>query len=170
MRADRPQIIVETWKRLHLKHATRPPYALERMSSVLWQKKWGIKTDPHGKPNWRINRPLGLLLQPTTRLGTMVTSSFLRTALNCTIMEDPRLRARKVRKVEAVASCPCCTDQKRKSAEKAMTMTMTLKKVQHPSMNAWPYRPECRGHDPNKKESVALMKLALLARCAQTDC
>ena len=46
----------------------------------------------------------------------------------------------------------------------------TLREVRHPSMKAWPYRPECRGHDPAKKESVALMKLALLARCAQTHC
>ena len=40
----------------------------------------------------------------------------------------------------------------------------TLKEVQHLSMKAWPYRQECRGHDPAKKESVALMKLALLAK------
>ena len=46
----------------------------------------------------------------------------------------------------------------------------TLRKVQHPSMKAWPYKQECRGHDPAKTESVALMKLALLARCAQTHC
>ena len=32
-----------------------------------------------------------------------------------------------------------------------MTMTMTLKEVQHLSMEAWPYRRECRGHDPAKK-------------------
>ena len=32
-----------------------------------------------------------------------------------------------------------------------MTMTMTLREVQHPSMKAWPYRRECRGHDPAKK-------------------
>ena len=37
-------------------------------------------------------------------------------------------------------------------------------------MKAWPYRQECRGHDPAKKESVVLMKLTLLARCAQTHC
>ena len=37
-------------------------------------------------------------------------------------------------------------------------------------MKAWPYKQECRGHDPAKKESVALMKLALLARCAQNHC
>ena len=46
----------------------------------------------------------------------------------------------------------------------------TLRKVQHPSMKAWLYRQECRGHDPAKKESVARMKLALLARCAHTHC
>ena len=45
----------------------------------------------------------------------------------------------------------------------------TLREVQNPSMKAWPYRQECRGQNPAKKESVALMKLALLARCAQTD-
>ena len=54
--------------------------------------------------------------------------------------------------------------------EVTMTMTMTLREVQHPSMKAWPYRRECREHDPAKKESVALMRLALLARCAQTQC
>ena len=32
-----------------------------------------------------------------------------------------------------------------------MTMTMTLREVQHLSMEAWPYRQECRGHDPAKK-------------------
>ena len=32
-----------------------------------------------------------------------------------------------------------------------MTMTMTLREVQHLSMEAWPYRRECRGHDPAKK-------------------
>ena len=31
-----------------------------------------------------------------------------------------------------------------------MTMTMTLE-VQHLSMKAWPYKRECRGHDPAKK-------------------
>jgi len=31
-----------------------------------------------------------------------------------------------------------------------MTMTMTLREVQHLSMEAWPYRQECRGHDPAK--------------------
>ena len=51
-----------------------------------------------------------------------------------------------------------------------MTMTMTLKEVQHLSIKAWPYRRECRGHDPAKKESVALVRLALLARCALTHC
>ena len=29
-----------------------------------------------------------------------------------------------------------------------MTMTMTLRKVQHLLMETWPYRRECRGHDP----------------------
>ena len=38
------------------------------------------------------------------------------------------------------------------------------------AMKAWPYRRECRGHDPAKKESVALMRLALLANCALTHC
>ena len=53
------------------------------------------------------------------------------------------------------------------SSEKAtamtmtMTMTMTLsEKSQIRRMKAWPYRQECRGHDPTKKESVLLMKLA----------
>ena len=46
----------------------------------------------------------------------------------------------------------------------------TLRKVQHLSMKAWPYKQECTGHDPAKKESVALMKLPLLAKCAQTHC
>ena len=44
-----------------------------------------------------------------------------------------------------------------------MTMTLTLREVQHLSMEAWPYKRECRGHDSTKKESVALMRLALLA-------
>ena len=30
-------------------------------------------------------------------------------------------------------------------------MTMTLSEVQHLSMKAWPYRRECGGHDPAKK-------------------
>ena len=47
-----------------------------------------------------------------------------------------------------------------------MTMTMTHSEKSHINqMRAWPYRQECRGHDTAKKESVALMKLALLARC-----
>ena len=33
----------------------------------------------------------------------------------------------------------------------SMTMTMTLREVQHRSMKAWPYRRECRGHDTAKK-------------------
>ena len=33
-----------------------------------------------------------------------------------------------------------------------MTMTMTLREVQHLSMEAWPYRRQCRGHDPAKKK------------------
>ena len=37
-------------------------------------------------------------------------------------------------------------------------------------MKAWPYKQECRGHENAKKESVVLVKLALLARCAQTHC
>ena len=32
-----------------------------------------------------------------------------------------------------------------------MTMTMTLREIQHLSMEAWPYRRECRGHDPAKR-------------------
>ena len=32
-----------------------------------------------------------------------------------------------------------------------MTMTTTLRKVQHQSMEAWPYRRECRGHDPTNR-------------------
>ena len=32
-----------------------------------------------------------------------------------------------------------------------MTMTMTLREVQHLSMEAWPYSRDCRGHDPAKK-------------------
>ena len=32
-----------------------------------------------------------------------------------------------------------------------VTMTMTLREVQPPSMEAWPYKQECRGHDPTKK-------------------
>ena len=51
-----------------------------------------------------------------------------------------------------------------------MTMTMTLREVQHLSMKAWSYRRECRGHDHAKKESVALLRFALLARCALTHC
>ena len=39
----------------------------------------------------------------------------------------------------------------RKTHGLSMTMTMTLKEVQHLSMEAWPYRRECRGHDPAKK-------------------
>ena len=54
-----------------------------------------------------------------------------------------------------------------------MTMTMTMthsEKSDIRQMKAWPYRQECRGHDPAKKESVVLVKFALLARCAQTHC
>ena len=36
-------------------------------------------------------------------------------------------------------------------ATRSMTMTMTPREVQHLSMKAWPYRRECRGHDPAKK-------------------
>ena len=42
-----------------------------------------------------------------------------------------------------------------------MTMTMTHSEKSHiRRMKAWPYKQECRGHDPTKKESVLLMKLA----------
>ena len=42
-----------------------------------------------------------------------------------------------------------------------MTMTMTHSEKSHiRRMKAWPHRQECRGHDPTKKESVLLMKLA----------
>ena len=38
------------------------------------------------------------------------------------------------------------------SAEVTMTMTMTHSEKSHiRRMNAWPYRQECRGHDPTKK-------------------
>ena len=48
-----------------------------------------------------------------------------------------------------------------------MTMTMTHSEKSHiRRMKAWPYKQECRGHDPTRKQSVALMRLALLARCA----
>ena len=41
------------------------------------------------------------------------------------------------------------------------TMTMTQSEKSHiRQMKAWPYRQECRGHDPTKKESVLLVKLA----------
>ena len=52
-------------------------------------------------------------------------------------------------------------ENKTKSGGDSETETVTLREVQHPSMKAWPHRQECRGHDPAKKESVALMKLAL---------
>ena len=32
-----------------------------------------------------------------------------------------------------------------------MTMTMTLREVPHLSVKAWPYKRECRGHNPAKK-------------------
>merc|ERR1712136_506139 len=41
-----------------------------------------------------------------------------------------------------------------------MTMTHS-EKSNNCQMKAWPYRPECRGHDPHEKESVVLLKLAL---------
>ena len=50
-----------------------------------------------------------------------------------------------------------------------MTMTHSEESSDIRQMKAWPYKQECRGHDPAKKESVVLMKLALLARCAQTQ-
>ena len=34
------------------------------------------------------------------------------------------------------------------------------------TMEVWPYRQECGGHDPSKKKSVALMRLAQLTSCA----
>ena len=37
------------------------------------------------------------------------------------------------------------------SAQVTMTVTMTLREVQYLSMEAWPCRQECRGHDPAKK-------------------
>ena len=37
-------------------------------------------------------------------------------------------------------------------------------------MEAWPYKQECRGHDLAKKKLLQLMWLALLARCALTNC
>ena len=58
-------------------------------------------------------------------------------------------------------------DMKRRRAgyelQRAMTMTMTMthsEKSHIRRMRAWPSRQECRGHDPTKKESVLLMKLA----------
>ena len=40
----------------------------------------------------------------------------------------------------------------RKPTVDAMTMTMThSEKSNICQMNAWPYRQECRGHDPTKK-------------------
>ena len=58
-----------------------------------------------------------------------------------------------------------------RSEDQTMTMTTTHSdKSDIRQMKAWPYRQECRGHDPAKKESVVLMKLVLLARCAQTHC
>ena len=42
-----------------------------------------------------------------------------------------------------------------------MTMTMTHSEKSHiRRMKAWPYRQECRGHDPTKKNLFLLMKLA----------
>ena len=59
----------------------------------------------------------------------------------------------------------------RRASRLVMTMTMThSEKSNIRQMKAWPYRQECWGHDPAKKESVVLMKLALLASCAQTHC
>ena len=54
-----------------------------------------------------------------------------------------------------------------------MTMTMTMthsEKSDIRQMKAWACKQERRGHNPAKKESVVLVKLALLARCAQTHC
>ena len=35
--------------------------------------------------------------------------------------------------------------------QELVTMTTTLREVQHLSMEAWPYKRECRGHDPRKE-------------------
>ena len=49
----------------------------------------------------------------------------------------------------------------RKKRLETMTMTMTHSEKSHINqMRAWPYRQECRGHGPHKKESVLLGKLA----------
>ena len=46
-------------------------------------------------------------------------------------------------------------------ARMTMTMTMAHSEKSHICrMKAWPYKQECKGHDPNEKESVVLLKLA----------
>ena len=75
-----------------------------------------------------------------------------------------------------VASCPILFPEERwmflgprheakwyGSTSLTVTMTMTMthsEKSQICRMKAWPYRQECRGRDPTKKESVVLLKLA----------
>ena len=51
-----------------------------------------------------------------------------------------------------------------------MTMTVTHSEKPHiRRMKAWPYRQECRGHDPTKRICCA-HEACSLARCACTDC
>ena len=53
---------------------------------------------------------------------------------------------------------------------RAMTMTMTHSEKSHiRRMKAWPYRQECRGHDPTKK-CFTDVTCSLVARCAGTNC
>ena len=51
-----------------------------------------------------------------------------------------------------------------------LAVTMTLKEVQHLSMKAGLTGVSVGVMTPRKKESVALMRLALEARCALTHC
>ena len=45
----------------------------------------------------------------------------------------------------------------------------TLRKVQHPSMKAWPYKQECRNHDSAKKESVSLPLLRTVCSASNLE-
>ena len=70
--------------------------------------------------------------------------------------QAPEMSKRSTRKTEQAGWVVCNIDNDKIHSEKS----------KHLSMEAWPYRQECRGHDPVKKKTVALMPLALLASCA----
>ena len=96
----------------------------------------------------------GKLMSQTQRLAHQATEISASTCIATSILhqraEKPNLSLQSTQKIWIQDRFPCRPLNSRKPIGRTMTMTHSEKSHIH-RMKAWPYRQECRGHDPTKK-------------------